>query len=83
MAEAFICDAVRTPMGRHHGSLSEWHPTDLGAHVLRALLDRTQVDPHLIDDVVFGCINQIGSQAANLARTSWLATTSARSCPRL
>jgi acetyl-CoA C-acetyltransferase len=73
MTEAFIVDAVRTPVGRRGGALSAVHPADLGAHVLTALLGRTGVDPGAVDDVYLGCVGQIGAQTGNLARTSWLA----------
>jgi acetyl-CoA C-acetyltransferase len=73
MSEAFIVDAVRTPVGRRNGALSAVHPADLGAHVLRALVDRTGVDPGTVDDVYFGCVGQMGAQTGNIARTSWLA----------
>jgi len=71
--EAFIVDAVRTPVGRRGGSLSQVHPADLGAHTLRALMDRTGVDPAAVEDVVFGCLDAIGPQAGDIARTCWLA----------
>ncbi len=73
MAEAFLVEAVRTPVGRRGGGLARAHPADLGAHVIRALLDRTGVDPLAIDDVVFGCVDTIGPQAGDIARTAWLA----------
>jgi acetyl-CoA C-acetyltransferase len=73
VAEAFIVDAVRTPVGRRKGALSGVHPADLGAHVLRALVDRTGVDPSQVDDVFFGCVSQLGAQTGNVARTAWLA----------
>jgi len=73
MPEAFIVDAVRTPVGRRGGSLSQVHPADLGAHSLRALMDRTGVDPAAVEDVVFGCLDAIGPQAGDIARTCWLA----------
>ena len=73
MAEAFIVDAVRTPVGRRGGGLSGVHPADLGARVIAALIDRTGVDPDEVDDVYFGCVGQIGAQTGNIARTSWLA----------
>ncbi|MEU7306157.1 acetyl-CoA C-acetyltransferase [Streptomyces sp. NPDC007206] len=72
MPEAFIVGAVRTPVGRRKGALSGVHPADLGAHVLRALLERTGVDPGAVDDVYFGCVSQIGAQTGNVARTAWL-----------
>ncbi len=73
MAEAFLVDAVRTPVGRRGGGLAGAHPADLGAHVIRALLDRTGIDPAAVDDVVFGCVDTIGPQAGDIARTAWLA----------
>jgi acetyl-CoA C-acetyltransferase len=73
VAEAFLVDAVRTPVGRRGGGLAGVHPADLGAHVLRALMARTGVDPAAVDDVVFGCVDTIGPQAGDIARTAWLA----------
>jgi len=73
MPEAFIVEALRTPVGRRGGGLSAVHPNDLGAHVLRALIERAGVDPGAVDDVIFGCVDQIGAQAGNIARNSWLA----------
>jgi acetyl-CoA C-acetyltransferase len=72
MADAFIVDAVRTPTGRRGGGLSEVHPVDLGAHVLGALVDRTGIDPAAVDDVIFGCVCQVGAQAWNIGRNAWL-----------
>ena len=72
MAEAYIVAAVRTPVGRRGGGLSEVHPTDLGAHVLGEVVARAGVDPAAVDDVIFGCVSQIGSQSFNIARTCWL-----------
>ncbi len=73
MAEAYIVDAVRTPVGRRGGGLAGVHPADLGAHVIRALLARTRADPLAVDDVVFGCVDTVGPQAGDIARTAWLA----------
>jgi acetyl-CoA C-acetyltransferase len=73
MPEAFIIDAVRTPVGRRGGGLAAAHPADLGAHVIAALLARTQADPLAVDDVVFGCVDTVGPQAGDIARTAWLA----------
>jgi acetyl-CoA C-acetyltransferase len=73
MAEAFLVDAVRTPVGRRGGGLAGVHPADLGAHVLSALMARTGVDPRAVDDVVLGCVDTIGPQAGDIARTAWLA----------
>ena len=73
MTEAYIFDAVRTPIGKKKGGLADVHPADLGAHVIKALVDRTGIDPADVDDVVFGCVDAIGGQAGNIARTAWLA----------
>jgi acetyl-CoA C-acetyltransferase len=73
MGEAFIVDAVRTPVGKRNGGLSRVHPADLGAHVLRALVERTRIDPHAVEDVIFGCVDTVGPQAGDIARTAWLA----------
>jgi acetyl-CoA C-acetyltransferase len=73
MTEAFIVDAVRTPVGRRGGGLSQVHPADLGAHAIGALIERTGVDPNAVDDVVFGNVDSVGPQAGCIARTCWLA----------
>jgi acetyl-CoA C-acetyltransferase len=73
VAQAYIVDAVRTPVGKRGGGLAGAHPADLGAHVIRALLARTGMDPLAVDDVVFGCVDTIGPQAGDIARTAWLA----------
>jgi acetyl-CoA C-acetyltransferase len=73
MAEAYIVDAVRTPVGRRGGGLAQVHPADLGAHSLAALVSRTGIDPAAVEDVVFGCVDTIGGQAGDIARTAWLA----------
>jgi len=73
MAEAYIVDAVRTPVGRRGGGLCDVHPADLGAHVIRTLVGRSGVDPVAVDDVIFGCVDTIGPQAGDIARTCWLA----------
>ncbi|MFE1172957.1 acetyl-CoA C-acetyltransferase [Streptomyces sp. NPDC058773] len=73
MAEAYIVDAVRTPVGKKGGGLSAVHPADLGAHVLTALMARTGTDPAAVEDVVFGCLDTVGPQAGDIARTCWLA----------
>ncbi|WP_447041508.1 acetyl-CoA C-acetyltransferase [Streptomyces sp. DSM 118878] len=73
MAEAYIVEAVRTPVGRRGKGLAGVHPADLGAHVLKALVERSGVDPAAVEDVVFGCLDTVGPQAGDIARTSWLA----------
>ena len=73
MAEAYIIDAVRTPVGKRGGGLSTVHSADLGAHVIKALVDRTGIDAGAVDDVVFGCCDTLGPQAGDIARTCWLA----------
>jgi len=73
MPEALIIDAVRSPVTRRGGGLAGVHPADLGAHVIRHLLDRTGADPEAVDDVVFGCVDTVGPQAGDIARTAWLA----------
>ncbi len=73
MPEAYIVDAVRTPVGKRGGSLSSIHPADLGAITLNALMERTGVDPGAVEDVVMGCLDAIGPQAGDIARTAWLA----------
>lgn len=73
MAEAYIVEAVRTPVGRRGGGLGAVHPADLGAHVLTTLVERSGVDPAAVEDVVFGCLDTVGPQAGDIARTCWLA----------
>jgi len=72
MAEAYIIDAVRTPVGKRGGSLSQVHPADLAAITLNELVDRTGIDPGAVEDVVMGCLDTIGPQAGDIARTAWL-----------
>jgi acetyl-CoA C-acetyltransferase len=73
VAEAYVIDALRTPVGKRGGGLAEVHPADLGAHVLRAIVDRNDIDPLAYEDVFFGCVDTIGPQAGDIARTCWLA----------
>jgi acetyl-CoA C-acetyltransferase len=73
MSEAYLVEAVRTPVGRRGGGLAGAHPADLGAHVLTALLGRADLDPLAVDDVIFGCVDTVGPQAGDIARTAWLA----------
>ncbi len=70
--EAYIIGAVRSPTGKKKGTLAGVHAADLGAHAIKALLERTGVDPGQIDDVIFGCVDQLGTQAGDIARTAWL-----------
>src|SRR6266487_7047151 len=74
MAEAYIVEAVRTPVGRRGGGLSQVHPADLGGHSIKALIERAGIDPAAVDDVVFGNVDSIGPQAGDIARTCWLVT---------
>jgi acetyl-CoA C-acetyltransferase len=73
MPEAYIVDAIRTPVGKRGGGLSGVHPADLGAHVLKAIVERNDIDPLAVEDVFFGCVDTIGPQAGDIARTCWLA----------
>ena len=73
MPQAYIVDALRSPTGRRKGGLAHVHAMDLGAHVLKALVERNQIPADEYDDVIFGCVDTIGSQAGDIARTSWLA----------
>jgi acetyl-CoA C-acetyltransferase len=73
MAEAYLIEAVRTPVGKRGGGLSQVHPADLGGHALSSLMDRSGVDPARVEDVVFGCVDTIGPQAGDVARSCWLA----------
>jgi len=81
MAEAYIAGAVRTPIGRRNGGLSGVHPVDLAAHALSALMDRTGIDPAAVDDVVMGCVSQIGPQTFDIARNAWLSAGLPQSVP--
>ena len=81
MAEAYIVDAVRTAGGRRDGALKDWHPVDLGAAVLDALVERTGVDPAAIDDVIAGCVGQIGEQSFHVGRNMVLASSLPDSVP--
>ncbi|OPX05248.1 thiolase family protein [Mycobacterium sp. AT1] len=81
MAEAVIVEAVRTPIGKRGRSLSDVHPVDLSAHVLRALVQRSGLDPHAIDDVLWGCVTQVGDQSAQIGRYAVLAAGWPESIP--
>ncbi|MGA1594304.1 MAG: thiolase family protein [Ilumatobacteraceae bacterium] len=73
MTNAVIVDAIRTPLGKRNGRLKDWHPVDLAAETLKALQDRNGIDPAIVDDVVMGCVMQVGEQAVNVARNAVLA----------
>ena len=81
MTTAVIVDAIRTPLGKRNGRLKDWHPVDLAAETLRAVVDRTGIDPALIDDVVMGCVMQVGEQSVNIARNAVLAAGFPESVP--
>ena len=81
MAEAYIVDALRSPTGKRKGGLSHVHAIDLGAHVLKALVERNVIPGEEYDDVIFGCVDTIGSQAGDIARTAWLAAGLAMNVP--
>src|SRR5260370_31110892 len=81
MRDAVIVDAVRTPVGRRDGALKGWHPVDLLAHTLRAVTQRNKLDPALVDDVIAGCVGQVGEQAYNIARNAVLAAGFPESVP--
>ena len=73
MSEAYIVDAIRTPTGKKKGSLAEWHSADLGALPIKALVERSGIDPLAVDDVIWGCVDAVGPQAGNIGRSCWLA----------
>ena len=73
MTSAVLVEAVRTPLGKRNGRLKEWHPVDLAAETLKALIDRSGIDPGIVDDVIMGCVMQVGEQGVNIARNAVLA----------
>ncbi|MCB8910393.1 acetyl-CoA acetyltransferases [Rhodococcus rhodochrous J3] len=81
MREAVIVEAVRTPVGKRNGGLAGEHPADLSAHVLQALAERAGIDPAVVDDVVWGCVSQVGDQSSNIGRYSVLAAGWPESIP--
>lgn len=81
MTEAYIVAALRTAGGRRGGRLAGWHPVDLAAQVLDALIDKTAIDPALVEDVIMGCVMQVGEQSTNIARNAVLASKLPRSVP--
>ena len=81
MREAVIVDAVRTPGGKRNGKLQAWHAVDLAAHVLKAIEERTGIDPAIVDDVIMGCVMQVGEQSLNIGRNAVLAAGWPESVP--
>src|SRR6476646_6706873 len=81
MAEAYIVAAARTAGGKKGGKLKNWHPVDLGAQVIDALLDRSGADPASVEDVICGCVMQVGEQAINVARNAVMASRRPESGP--
>jgi acetyl-CoA acyltransferase len=81
MRDAVIVEAVRTPTGKRNGGLSTVHPTDLSAHVLKALVERAKVDPELVEDVIWGCVGQVNEQSIDIARNAVLAAGWPRTVP--
>jgi acetyl-CoA C-acetyltransferase len=81
MADAYIVEAVRTAGGRRNGQLAGWHPADMGAEILDALVERSGIDPALVEDVIFGCVTQAGEQSFAFARNVVLASTLPQSVP--
>ena len=81
MADAYIVEAVRTAGGRRNGQLAGWHPADMGAEILDALIERSGIDPALVEDVIFGCVTQAGEQSFAFARNVVLASTLPQSVP--
>jgi acetyl-CoA C-acetyltransferase len=79
--DAYVVEAVRSPVGRRNGALAQMHPVDLGAYVLEELLRRSGVDPVAVDDVIFGCVDQVGAQSTNVARTIALSAGLPESVP--
>src|SRR5881392_2932466 len=73
MATAVIVDAVRTALGKRNGKLKDWHPVDLAAETLQALVERNDLDPGLVEDVIMGCVMQTGEQGVNVGRNAALA----------
>lgn len=81
MAEAYIVDAVRSPTGRRKGGLAHVHGADLGGHVLKAIVERNDIPDNEYEDVIFGCVDTVGSLAGDIARTCWLAAGLSQEVP--
>src|SRR5690349_9153382 len=81
MREAVIVGAVRTPIGKRGGSLKDWRPDELAAYVLRELVERTGIEPKAVDDVVMGCVTEIGEQGVNIGRIAPLVAGFPESVP--
>ena len=80
MREPVIVDVVRTTFGKRGGALANWHPADLLGFALTSLLERTGVDPERIDDVIGGCVSQVGEQSTNVTRNAWVSAGLPQSC---
>lgn len=83
MPTAVIVDAIRTPLGKRNGMLADWHPADLSAETLKALAERNSIDPELVDDVIMGCVSQVGEQTYNIGRNAVLGAGWPESVPGL
>ena len=81
MSDAYIVQAIRTAGGRRNGKLAGWHPADLAGEVLNALVDRSGIDPAAVEDVVFGCVSQVGEQSFHIGRNAVLASKLPDSVP--
>ncbi|HJY24228.1 MAG TPA: acetyl-CoA C-acetyltransferase, partial [Actinomycetes bacterium] len=81
MSAAFIVAAARSPVGRRGGGLASVHPADLAAHAICAVLERAGVDGELLDDIILGCVSQVGAQSSNIARTAALSAGLPESVP--
>ena len=81
MTQAYIVEALRTAGGKRNGRLADWHPADLGALVLDTLVDRSGIDPAVVEDVIMGCVSQVGEQSLQVGRTAVLASSLPESVP--
>jgi len=81
MREAVIVEAIRTPVGKRNGKLKNTHPVELLGHVLGSIIEKTGIDPALVDDVIAGCVDQVGEQAVNVGRNAWLSAGLPESVP--
>src|SRR5271155_3697067 len=81
MSDAYIVQAIRTAGGRRNGKLAAWHPADMAGEVLNALVDRSGIDPAAVEDVIFGCVSQVGEQSFHIGRNAVLASKLPDSVP--